>query len=366
MLDEVGEVDQPGEVARVPAPPATPPQTTGPLRVQFASSLEAIRDEWDSLALASRNVFATYEWISTWYRHFGASAQPITVTGRDGAGQLVALVPLFVRRQGPLHVIRFAGSGPAGQLGPVSDPAHRQAGAVALRGALDRSAVRWDVFLGTHLAVDEGWTHRIGGHLMRRQSSPVLRPGGDRWDRGLVQSRSTLLKEMRRTEQALAGEHALRYRLANDAQRLPQDLDRLFALHRLRWRGESPFSSNEAFHRDFAAAAFARGWLRLRFLELDGDAVAASYTLRYAGRESGYQFAHDPRSPHASLETLMLIRAVSKAFEEGVTEYAFLRGAEPHEHRLANVDAGLATVAIPHTAVGTVAVAVARAAAHWR
>lgn len=370
MLDETDQLDHAEATPRVfsppPPKPQPTPQTTAPLRVQFASSLENIREEWDPLSVASGNVFSTYEWISIWYLHFGASAQPLTVTSRGRTGQLVAVLPLFVRRQGPLRVVRFAGTGPADQLGPVSGPAHRQAAAVALRGALGRSPVRWDAFLGTQLAVDDGWAEFIGGHVVRHQPNPVLRPGGDRWDRALVRSGSTLPRDLRGQERALARDHALRYRFTDDAERLPKDLDRLFALHRSGWQRETPFSSNEAFHREFAAAAFARGWLRLRFLELDGEAVAASYALRYAGRESGYQFGRDPRSPHASLAMLMLMHTVSRAFQEGVTEYAFLRGAEPHRYVFANSDAGLATVAIGHGAVGAVAVGARRAAAKWR
>jgi len=342
--------------------PAARQRTEG-LRIEFARSLEELRDEWGPLALASRNVFSTYEWVSIWQRHFGASKRLFTATGRDSAGRLVALIPLSVAAQGPLHIVRFAGNGPADQLGPVCAPADRQAAATILLDGLDRLPARWDVFLGTQLAIDEDWTSLIGGHVMRRQASPVVRPGVDGWDRHLVGEGS---KRVRRKERALAREHALRYRLATDPDRLPQDLDRLFALHRLRWRAESPFSLNEAFHREFAAVALERGWLRLWFLELDGEAIAAQYGMRYAGRESGYQSGRDPRWLHASPGTLMLLHVVSKAFEEGVSEYGFLRGGEQYKFRLATSDPGLATVAIPRGAIGGLAVSLTRAAARWR
>jgi CelD/BcsL family acetyltransferase involved in cellulose biosynthesis len=341
-------------------------QQTEALRIEFARSLEELRDEWSPLALASRNVFSTYEWVSIWQRHFGASKRLFTATGRDSAGRLVALIPLSVAAQGPLHIVRFAGNGPADQLGPVCDPANRPSAAAALRNALERLPARWDLFLGTQLAIDEDWTRLIGGHLMRRQSSPVLRPGTGRWDSHLVGTGSKLLKKVRYQERALQRDHALRYRLADDPDRLPQDLDRLFALHRLRWQAESPFSLNEAFHREVAATALARGWLRLWFLELDGEAVAAGYGLRYAGRQSIYQFGRDPRLLQSSLGMLLLVHTIARAFEDGVTEFGFLRGDEPYKYRLANADDGLATVAISHGIVGRVAVSSARAAAGWR
>jgi CelD/BcsL family acetyltransferase involved in cellulose biosynthesis len=341
-------------------------QRANALRIDFARSLEELRDEWGPLALASRNVFSTYEWVSIWKRHFGASTELFMATGRDSAGRLVAVIPLSVATQGPLRIVRFAGNGPADQLGPVCDPSDRPLAAAALREALDRLPTRWDVFLGTQLAINEDWTGMIGGRLMRRQSSPVLRPATRRWNSHLVGTGSKLLKKVRYQERALQRDHTLRYRLADDSDHLSEDLDRLFALHRLRWHAESPFSLNEAFHREFAAVALARGWLRLWFLDLDGVSVAAGYGLRYTGRESSYQFGRDPRLPQSSLGTLLLVHMVATAFEDGVTEFGFLRGAEPYKYRLANADEGLATMAIPRGAVGAAAVKMAHAAATWR
>ena len=126
--------------------PAARQRTEG-LRIEFARSLEELRDEWGPLALASRNVFSTYEWVSIWQRHFGMSRRLFTATGRDSAGRLVALIPLSVAAQGPLHIVRFAGNGPADQLGPVCAPADRQAAATILLDGLDRLPARWDVFL---------------------------------------------------------------------------------------------------------------------------------------------------------------------------------------------------------------------------
>ena len=333
------------------------------LRVAFAASPDDLRAEWSPLSLASRNIFATYEWVTVWQRHFGASKRLVTVSGRDASGQLVTVIPLSVSRKGPMRIARFAGYGPADQLGPVCRPADRAMAAGALVRALRGLPGGWDLFLGTQLAVDEGWAQLIGGPVLRRQSSPLIRSGVDGWDRHLIGEGS---KRLRRKERAVAREHSLRYRLADDPDRLPQDLDHLFALHRLRWRAESPFSLSEAFHREFATVALERGWLRLWMLELDGEVVAAQYGMRYGGRESVYQFGRDPRLREASLGTLMLAHVVSSAFQEGVVEFSFLRGAEGYKYRLATSDPGLVTVALPHGPIGTIAVELTRAATRWK
>src|SRR5581483_9001175 len=77
-----------------PAPrPATPPTLRPVLRSRAPSTIEVspeprtgkqrlvaepcsgfdeLREEWARLAEASRNVFLTHTWASTWWRHFGA------------------------------------------------------------------------------------------------------------------------------------------------------------------------------------------------------------------------------------------------------------------------------------------------------
>ena len=363
LLDEV-RVDEQFEGPSPPsAVPEAPRQSTGPLRVQFAPSFDSIREEWDAIAFQSRNIFSTYEWVSAWSRHQGAAARLFVATGRDVAGSLLAVVPLAVQRWGPFSLVRFAGGDAATQLAPVAGPTHRQAAAVALHGALERLPSPWDAFIGERLAADEGWPTYVGDHDLRTEFVSVLRPGGDRWDRGLIRSRSTLIKDVRRRERELTDAHGLRYRLLGSAERLDHDLDRFFALGPRPKTRDVRSAQREAFEREFMAAALSRGWLRLRFLEVDGATAAAACTFRYAGRETAYRFVSDAASGDATLATLLRVHVVAKAFEEGVTEFVFFGETQD---RLANAEASLVTVAMARGVTGRVAVGLQRAALRAR
>ena len=305
-------------------------------------------DEWDELARLSGNVFATPEWSSLWWRHFGTGEDRLMVAVcRTGERRPVAVLPLYLDRKGALRVVRFLGHGPADQLGPVCAPGDRSLAGRGLRQLLREHARRWDLFLGEQLPADEGWSNLLGASVVRTTGSPVLRFHTDSWDEFLASRSSNFRSQLRRRERRLAADHEVRYRLADDAARLESDLDVLFDLHGRRWSAdESPFGGpREPFHREFAATALDRGWLRLWFLEVDGDAVAAWYGFRYAGTESYYQAGRNPDWDDRSVGYLILMHSIRTALEDGMTEYRFLRGDEPYKYRFATHDPRLQIVA---------------------
>jgi dTDP-4-amino-4,6-dideoxygalactose transaminase/CelD/BcsL family acetyltransferase involved in cellulose biosynthesis len=335
------------------------------LRLEPMTTLDELRVEWNELAKASQNVFATWEWNSTWWSHFGAERALFATSCRSTAGELVAVLPLHLATTSPLRIVRFVGYGPADQLGPVCEPVQRPLVARALRRALAETPWRWDVFFGEQLWAEEGWSAFLGGKLMQRTRSPVLRFRGG-WADFLALKSSHFRKRMRWQERRLEREHELRYRRAEDPARLDADLDTLFALHAARWPDGSSFAAEESFHRDFAARALERGWLRLWFLEIDGRPVAAWYGFRFSGIEWHYQTGRDPAWREASVGLLLVAHTVRQALEEGVHEYRFLRGDEPYKYRLATADPGLETIALSRGMAGELALVAAPAFRKWR
>ena len=88
------------------------------LEAEVVEDLESVRADWQRLALASRNVFATWEWTTLWWSHFGQDRRRFVVTCRAADGTLVAIVPLYLWRERPVRILRFLGHGP-GADGPM-------------------------------------------------------------------------------------------------------------------------------------------------------------------------------------------------------------------------------------------------------
>jgi CelD/BcsL family acetyltransferase involved in cellulose biosynthesis len=320
------------------------------------SDFESAPSEWDGLAERSGNVFATWDWLSLWWRHFGVD-RPVLAKTYAPSGRLVAILPLYLWRRRPLHVVRLLGHGVGDELGPICAPSDRADAAKALHRVLDELPWRWDVLLAEYLP-GTGWDGLVNGQVMRRHASPVLRLHGEDWAGFLAQRSRNFREQVTRKERRLVRHYEVRFRLADDSERLQSDLDTLFRLHRARWSGATTAfgGPHEAFQREFAACALERGWLRLWFLELDGNSVAAWYGFRFAGREFYYQSGRDPRFDDLSVGWVLLAHSIRSAVEDGVSEYRFLRGNDAYKYRFATEDPRLETLALAGTRAGRVAI----------
>ncbi len=317
------------------------------------TTIEQLQPEWPRLAEQSRSIFKTWEWLLTWWEHFGRDRQPLVTAVRSNGG-LVGILPLYLWKSWPLRVIRFLGHGPGDELGPICAAADRPVVDRALRRVL--AWLDWDLVLAEQLPADQDWSALLGGRLLVREGNPILQFGRDGWE-GFLRGRSANFREqVARRARKLAREHAVRYRLANGSGDLQGDLDTLFRLHAARWeRTGSAFLAHEGFHRAFAAVALQRDWLRLWFLEIEGRAVAALYGFRFAGVESYYQAGRDPDWDGYRVGFVLLAHAVRQAGQDGMTEYRLLRGGEDYKYRFATVDPGLQTIGMPRGPVASAA-----------
>jgi peptidoglycan/xylan/chitin deacetylase (PgdA/CDA1 family)/CelD/BcsL family acetyltransferase involved in cellulose biosynthesis len=323
--------------------------------------LEELAWEWTALAARSGNVFATHEWASCWWRHHGGDRRPLVMACRSADGRLLAVLPLYLWRAQPLRILRFIGHGAGDQLGPVHAPEDRGAVEPLVRQALD--SVRWDLFVGEQLPARALWSGALEAGVIRREGSPVLAAPAGGWPEYLAGRSANFRQQLGRKERNLARRHRVELRLVTEPERLPEALDRLFELHALRWGGAgSAFLPRAGFHRDFAAAALERGWLRLWLLELDGRPAAAWHGFRFGGVEHYYQSGRDPAFDHLSAAFVLLAHTIRAAFDDGVAEYRFGRGQDPYKYRFTDADPGLETIAATRGQAAAAALLAARRA----
>jgi CelD/BcsL family acetyltransferase involved in cellulose biosynthesis len=341
--------------------------TGQPLSLEPLDGLSAAREGWTALAEQARNVFATWEWADAWWRVYGGHGElALTACRAPDTGQLVAILPLYVARRGPVRMLRFVGHGPADQLGPVCAPDDRTATAEALKRLLAERRRDWNVMLAERLAPAEGWTGLLGGTVVHREESPTLEIGGRSFDEFLGSRSKNFREQVRRRARKLAREHAVEFRLA-DAGTLDDDLESLFRLHDARWSSADEDTSafdarRREFHAAFARHALERGWLRLWVLEADGQAVAAWYGFRFGQIDWYYQSGRDPLWERQSVGFVLMAHTIAGAFDDGMLEYRLLRGGEGYKDRFASDDPGIETIALTRGAVGRAALLAATTA----
>lgn len=333
--------------------PASAEDRPSRLRIEYIGESDDIRSLWTTLAAASRNIFSTWEWFDVWWRHFGEGRELRLALCTDESGRPLAILPLYVVRRHP-RVLRFAGHTVSGMLAPICAPGDR-ASVLAAIGA-NSTALGCDVLLADSFADAAA----LNGTTLLRVPSPVIRLSFADWDDYLASCSSNFRQQLRRKERKLAREHQLQYRGGN-AENATNEMQLLFELHGQRWdEGESLFATPErrAFHLDFASVAAERGWLRMWFVVVDGEPVAAWHGFRFSGIETYYQLGRHRDWGHASVGMLAVAHSLREAITDGMDEYHLGPGGSSYKYRFTDDESTVEVLALPGSSMGRAAIAV--------
>src|SRR3954468_17104503 len=296
--------------------------------IELVEAQQFPRGEWDALAAAPANVFATPEWCETWRAELAPDVRAQLLVCRDGDGRARAVWPLYSERRGPARLLRLLGHGPADELGPACAPDDRPLAAAGLRAALARRLAGRRLLIAERLAADIAWPALLGGGTPRREAVPVVPIGEQTWEEFLAAQSRNFREQAGRRRRRLERAHDVEFHLTRSRGELESDFADLLALHGARWSsGDSAAFTDgrDRFHRAFAARALERGWLRLWVLRVDGRAVAAWHGFRFGGVDAFYQSGRDPEWERQSVGFILLAHTVRAAFDDGMTEYRFLR-----------------------------------------
>jgi CelD/BcsL family acetyltransferase involved in cellulose biosynthesis len=322
--------------------------------------LEEARELWEPLAARTGNIFSSWDWADVWWRHYGAGRRLELML--VSCSERTAILPIYRERRTGLSITRFIGNGVADQLGPIAAAEDTSLATYGVAATVrDRS-----LFLAERI-VGHDWDPP-GHRTIREEVSPSIDLSKEAsWGQYLASRSPNFRQQVRRRARRISST-GIRYRLAEDPDRLQVDFSALLALHREQWGETSDvFSSQgEAFHREFAARALDRGWLRLWFAELDGTPIAAWYGFRFAGVESYYQSGRDLRWNRLSVGAAILEHSIREAFAGGMSEYRLLRGDEAYKQHYASFSTKLRTIAVPQGLAARAAISGVDLLSRWR
>lgn len=295
---------------------------------------EELRGPWEALVSESPTAtpFQTWEWQSTWWRHFGGAKKPRAVVMEEG-NDLVGVFPLMKVR-GPWRTLRPMGVGPSDYLHPL-----------ARRGAEAEVARAVEAYLAEVSDVD-----LIDLHQVRDDKPLAATEAGQTFDQAVC-----LVLDLPPTYEAFLGtlSKSLRY----DVRKLdkspfkegkatltvagPEDVQEamevLFEQHRRRWRKRGlpgAFLGRAVkFHHDWASQAVRNGWLRLGVLRREGTPIGAIYAMALGETTYFYQAGFDPEASALSPGSLLVAHTIRQAIEEGRPTFDFMRGDEGYKRR---------------------------------
>ncbi len=308
---------------------------------------EAVRAEWDALAVAAGQPYSLSAWLLAGAEH-GTRVDMHVVVVRE-SGRIVGVAPFSLARwAGPFRISSLVslGSHSVAAVPPLCLPGHEDALAAAVVEYAERlqpspamvalgwvpSASPWPGLLA----------RTIPGRVVRRiegtQTVPSVTIAGSYDDWFAARSKS-FRQKVRQNTRAIEkrGGHVRR---SDDPEQVAQDITELLALHHARFESSGKVSALTHADRLAAVAATPRllagGHLRVWVVEHEGRVVGAQLHLRAGDRISFVWTGMDNEWTKEGMGLVLLHAAVRDAHELGVREHDLGAGEYPYKQRFAD------------------------------
>jgi len=332
--------------------------------IEQLEDLAPYRDEWNALAVGC--VFRSFDWLTTWWRHYGGETPQcsanrghrklrvlLVVEGDEQEPDtLLGILPCYSERSlAHGHTWHLLGDGEvcSEHLDLLVAEAHREQVASLLAGWFLGCTADWDTLAFSAVADDRQALTTLVDLLESRGCTIDSQPGPNLWSIALPESWEEFLatqskshrKQLRRLENRVLESPRVNWQLVRTRDEFNRCWEIFRELHQRRRisLGEPGCFASERwtnFHHEIARRLLESGNLRLSWLELDGRPVAAEYHFAEVGNSdqsltSAYQGGLDPDRCNEEPGRLSLIRTIQHAIAEGHTHFDLLRGDEPYK-----------------------------------
>ena len=287
------------------------------------------------------------DWLSAWWRHFGAGHQLRIIAVAKG-DQLIGMVPCYEHETRLGKQLRFLGSGSvcSDYLGAVVAPEFAEQAYKMMSDCMRESAAHGEIealhFEG--VSFDDAWIPQLTAFASQTGYSIRIQPMVNSWLLRLPSSWNELHqsqhgRSVHRKAKKCFGRIAsneIKVRQLTQSCEMDEGMELLIRLHQARREsvGDHGCFSDprfEPFLRDAIGSMLADGSACFSICEKAGSAIGIGLLLIGSDTVFMYQSGIDPA--HMALEpghltvTGSLLFAISKGFKN----YDFLRGDEPYK-----------------------------------
>jgi len=318
--------------------------------VRDLKELAALKEEWQSLVdrCTPNYVFMTWQWLFTWWSHFGQDRELFVLVVRDQA-ELIGIIPLALfahrgRLAFKVRYLHFLGYRSGKRWTDYMD-------IIAVRKEEVIEAVfehlrkcqhlwyimdLWDVLEDSDtIEIVSRAAGRVGFPLSTSETDKALYLRADSDWGTFYRTRAKDRREFERRMRRLQEKGDLRVVRA-DASNMTGFVDSIFELYGRRWN-QSPGSLVE--HRNFfhhLLQAVPQDWPQCTALRLDGKPIAAQISLRYGLKLYHLMTAYDSGFADFSPGRIHFRNLVEDCFLDArVLECYFGRGAEAYKYEWA-------------------------------
>jgi CelD/BcsL family acetyltransferase involved in cellulose biosynthesis len=324
------------------------------LRIREAQDFVGLKDEWNRLLkknLLGDNIFLTWEWLSTWWNHFGEGRKPLILIVEDGS-EILGIAPLMLSKYklpgfGSVKKIEFIATRHSDYNNFIILKKERDCLGVIMNYLKDNVA-DWDWIelkeipeTTENLDFLEALFPDIPGLKSKKRVCNVCPyvslPNSfnllmERLNRKIRKNIKYYLKKIKEN-------YRVELKRYDETSFSVKDTMRTFIkLHEARWATEGlpgSFKSKEAafrnFHMDVAEIFAKKGWLGVYFLTADYEPFSVLYTFEYSKRCYHYLSGFDPNYSDYSAGNLIIRFLLERLIKNGFIEYDMMRGDEPYK-----------------------------------
>ncbi|MFC1825027.1 GNAT family N-acetyltransferase [Thermodesulfobacteriota bacterium] len=291
--------------------------------------------------------------MKTWWDVYGQERELFVLCGYKG-DQLIGIAPLSIGKSTTSYfkflnykTIWFLGSGTTSARGVLSE----YLDFIIKRGYEDEFVEGFFHYMNSHNAWDEVLLENISSDsplpsLLKKctakssfvfkvvnKGTSILINLPKSWEEYLKSISSSLRYKIRRGRKEFS-KIGGSYHLVTNESDLPKAFADLEKLHQRRWSNKGiagAFSSPEwkSFHEKLIPMLFEKGQLKLSFLIIGKDPVAANYNFAFDNKIHYFQSGMIPhQNKHVRLGLLLHSYCIEEAIQQGYREYDFLIRSE--------------------------------------
>ena len=286
-------------------------------------------------------LFSTWEWLSTWWKHFGKE-RTLRVLVAEEKGETLGIAPLMLSKYnarflGQIRKIEFIG----GWDSDYND-------FILAKNSTDCLKL----FLN-HLLEFSDWDSLELREINEKSSSAkALQAIGNSQDQKLEMDisnfcpyitlptslkvfthslSSNLRKNLRRYMRKLRQEYKVSFKTQSDFSSTREAVETFFKLHQKRWEslgqpGAFASKGSRDFHVEIAEIFDKRNWLALYFLTANDEPIAAAYTFDYNLTKYARLTGFDPDFSRFRVGNLLKMHIAEDSIKKGLIEYNLSRG----------------------------------------
>ncbi len=308
-------------------------------------SFKELEPVWNGLLAESDHPtpFMSWEWASTWWKHFGTGRLHVLTLRRNG--KLIGIASLH-RVRGPwgMASLQMLGTGQSDYLDFLvskkdADPYYSELlRHLITEGGFDLILLeqvppnRLEIIKETGRAVNAFLQIKERGHCYF-----VRLPS--KWEDYLAGLGKNERYNIGRRTRTLEREHNVAFRrLHQPGAELEKGVKEFFSLmtRRLTMRGRRLAAEEETslrFHQELAVRFAERGWMNLSLLEREGRMIAGLFAFEYDQKLFYYHSGFDPDWAKYSVGMVLLAKCIEDGIGRGLREFDFMRGRAEYKSK---------------------------------